>query len=321
MNWLLRRARALRTWIFVRLGLLRGRWRRVNVAVKPTRFFPGALAIGRWRYGLYVPAGLADDESAPLIVLLHGCGQRALNFAHASGWTQLADRARVRLLCPDQRRLANLYRCWNWFHPLDQSGQGELSVVTSMIDDAMRRVSVEAGHVAAAGLSAGGALAALLAFHFPQRFRAVVTVAAPPLLGSFNMQAPQDVMRRGLSLSPSLALGTRRIACAPLAVIHGLADNVVTPRCAGQLREQAIESLRRAGLQIEQANDGAQLPQATVTDYRNDAALVLRGIDVTGLKHAWAGGPGGHPHCERGGPPLTAWCEQFLRDVGMLRAQ
>src|SRR2546425_8289978 len=90
-----------------------------------------------------------------------------------------------------------------------------------MVDDAAARVRVDATRVAAVGLSAGGALAALLAFHRAARFRAVVAVAAPPLLGA-GMHDPQGVMRQGLALDPLLALGTRSEPCAPLAIVHGL---------------------------------------------------------------------------------------------------
>ena len=47
-------------------------------------------------------------------------------------------------------------------------------------------------------------------------------------------------------------------------------------------------------------------------------ALRLRRIDVAGLGHEWAGGPGGHLYCRHGGPPLTALCARFLREVGVL---
>jgi poly(3-hydroxybutyrate) depolymerase len=85
----------------------------------------------KWRYGLYVPAGLADAVAAPLIVVLHGCKQRALNFACASGWTAFADRAAVRLLCPDQRLLALL----ELVSSVGASGKGELDVVLAMLAD------------------------------------------------------------------------------------------------------------------------------------------------------------------------------------------
>ena len=132
------RVRRLRTWLLVRVGLWRGEWRhgRVRIAAG-VRLLPWALPMSArrsWRYGLYAPAGLRDDEAAPLIVVLHGCKQRALTFAFASGWTRFADRAGVRLLCPEQRRLANVLRCWNWFHPLAQAGRGELDAIVAMID-------------------------------------------------------------------------------------------------------------------------------------------------------------------------------------------
>jgi poly(hydroxyalkanoate) depolymerase family esterase len=318
LTWSIRRMRALRTWLLVRFGLWRRQWRRGRVSVPGVRFYLGQMAVRAWRYGLYTPAGLGDDEAAPLIVVLHACRQRALGFAYAAGWTQFSDGARVRLLCPDQRRLANLFRCWNWFHPSAQRGQGELEVITAMVDDAARRVSVDANAVAVVGMSAGGALAALLAFHHPDRFRAVITVAAPPLLGNLSMQNPHDVMRRGLAFGSLLALGGSRQAFAPLAIIHGTADKVVHPRCAEQLLEQALESHRRAGTPAQGA---APTPQAgsVVTDFRTgDGNLLARRIEIKDLGHAWTGGPGGHPYCERRGAPLTALCARFLRDVGVI---
>jgi poly(hydroxyalkanoate) depolymerase family esterase len=307
----------LRTWLLVRLGLWRGHWRRAQVTVPRARFTAGWLANDTWSYGLYAPAGLRDDEPAPLVVVLHGCRQRALNFAYAAGWTRYADRARVRLLCPDQRRRANLWRCWNWFHPLAQRGQGEALVVLAAIDRAATQVQVKADAIGAVGLSAGGALAALLAFHHADRFRAVAVVAAPPLMGTLNPQGPRDVMRRGLLFDPSLALGMLRGACAPLAVIHGNADEVVHPRCAQQLVEQARESCRRGGFAITAGPAAAAGQKATRIDHRDPAALRVRQIEVDGLGHAWSGGPGGHPFAERDGAPLTALCAQFFRDAGL----
>ena len=63
-----------------------------------------------------------------------------------------------------------------------------------------------------------------------------------------------------------------------------------------------------------------------VTDYRAPAGPVLPGVIVRsvlvrGLAHVWTGGPGGHPFCEKGGPPLTALCVQFLRDAGLFGAK
>src|SRR5207302_1421514 len=200
-----------------------------------------------------------------------------------------------------------------------QAGRGEQDLVGAMVGEAAARVRREATQVAAVRLSAGGALAALLAFHRTARFRAVVAVAAPPLLGA-GMHDPQGVMRQGLALDPLLALGTRSEPCAPLAIVHGLADAVVAPRCAEELLAQALESLRRAGLEpsvTETTPDGGAVAS---TDYRAASGLVVRRVLIQGAGHAWTGGPGGHPYCEEGGVALTALCARFLRDAGLFES-
>jgi poly(hydroxyalkanoate) depolymerase family esterase len=317
-RWLAERLLRLRTWLAVRLGLLRGQWRRGRVSVAGVHWLGGPFAVHVWRYGLYAPPGLRDDEAAPLLVVLHGCRQRAPGFAYAAGLTKLADRARLRLLCPQQRRLANLYRCWNWFMPQAQRGEGEIRVIRAMIDDVASRVPVQAGAVAAVGLSAGGALAALLAFHLGDRIRAVIAVAAPPLLGGHNLQDPRDVMKRGLRLPAVMALGVKQGACVPLSIVHGAEDAVVGPRCADQLQEQALASLSREGIEVARCEATSEAA-TTVADFRDSRALRLRRIDVAGLGHEWSGGPGGHPYCVGHGAPLAALCEQFLRDAGVLQ--
>lgn len=318
LRWIADRLLRLRTWLRVRLDLWRGRWRRGAVLVSGVSILAGPFAVRRWRYGLYAPADLRDEEAAPLLIVLHGCRQHALGFAFAAGLTALADRWRLRLLCPQQRRLANPYRCWNWFMPAAQRGEGELRVVRAMLDDVAARVKVEADAVAAMGLSAGGALAALLAFHLADRLRAVAVIAAPPLLGSHNVQDPRDVMRRGLLQPPAGALGTQRGACAPLAIVHGVDDAVVHPRCAEQLQAQALETLHRQGIDVERSDVAASATAGA--DFRSGTTLRIRRIEVSGLGHAWSGGPGGHPYCGRGGAPLADLCADFLRETGVIEA-
>lgn len=312
-RWLVDHLLRLRTWLWVRLGLWRGRWRRGRVSVAGAHVLAGPFGVHTWRYGLYAPAGLRDDEAAPLLLVLHGCRQQALGFAFAAGLTQLADRTRVRLLCPQQRRLANPWRCWNWFAPAAQRGEGELRLVRALLDEAAARVPVQV--VAAVGLSAGGGLAALLAFHMADRIRAVAVVAAPPLLGSHNLQDPREVMKHGLRLPPVTALGVRQAACAPLAIVQGQVDTVVDPRCADQLAEQAEASLQREHLALERVEPAAP---GVAIDVRSSGELRLRRIDLPGLGHEWSGGPGGHPYCSRGGAPLAEIVASFLRDTGVL---
>jgi len=249
------------------------------------------------------------------VLLLHGCKQRALGFAQASGLTRAAELQRFRLLCPEQRRRANLWRCWSWFTPAAQRGGGELDVMRAMLDEVAAQVAVAPGAVAAVGLSAGGGLAALLAFHAADRIAAAVAVAAPPLLGRGNLQDPRDVLRRGLAIEPALALGSGR-AIAPLMVVHGAADEVVSPKCADQLVEQALRiNQRSTPLQASAATPAPGLAQ---TDHCDGDRLRLRRVTIEALGHAWSGGSSGHPFVLERGVSLAALTLQFLRDAGVL---
>jgi poly(3-hydroxybutyrate) depolymerase len=167
--------------------------------------------------------------------------------------------------------------------------------------------------VAAVGLSAGAGLAALLAFHHAARFDAVVTVAAPPLLGRANLQDPRKVMKEGLAISPTIAtLLVER--CAPLLVLHGADDDVVAPRCAEQLVAQALHVMKRAD------RDLARIDLQDGAEYRAGERLVLRHRLLPGLGHAWSGAPGGHAYVNDQGPPLTAYATAFLQETGVLAA-
>jgi poly(hydroxyalkanoate) depolymerase family esterase len=316
-RWIVRTWRTARTWFQVRIGLARGQWQRGVVHAPEASLLP-RLPLGRWwlghswHYGLYCPAGIEDRDEAPLIVLLHGCRQNALRFAVASGWTAYANRARVRLLCPSQRLRANPLGCWNWFLLPAQRGGGELAVALGAIDAVAQRCAIAADSTSVVGLSAGGAMAALLAFHHPDRFAAAVAVAASPLLGPANMQNPRDVMRHGLRVPPASAIELLP-PCAPLAVIHGELDRLVSLVCGAQLIEQVVASHRREVVESHLHPDQS----IRTIEYRAGGRLVARHIAIPDLRHEWTGGPGGHAYCEAHGPSLVALCTRFIVDAAM----
>ncbi|MCU0950438.1 MAG: PHB depolymerase family esterase [Burkholderiaceae bacterium] len=331
-SWLAR----LRTWLRVRLALLRGAWRRGQVRVAATPLAP-LFANHVWSYALYCPPGLRDDEAAPLVLLLHGCRQRALGFAQASGWVHAAQAQRFRLLCPQQRTRANLWRCWNWFTPAAQRGAGELDAMRALLDAAAARVAIADRGIAVVGLSAGGGLAALMAFHAAERIAAAVTVAAPPLLGRVSSQDPRDVMARGLLVAPVLAL-SGSAPVAPLLLVHGRADTVVAPVCGEQLAQQVHRAAERSGaawidrpalaidggtqtdaLRRGDAQHAQHVQHARDAQDADSAALALRVVWLDALAHAWTGAPGGHPYVLSEGPALTPLVLRFLREVGVLR--
>ena len=60
---------------------------------------------GNLRMLRYLPKKVR--EAPPLVVVLHGCTQKAADYANGAGWIELADLFGFCLLLPEQRRAKN----------------------------------------------------------------------------------------------------------------------------------------------------------------------------------------------------------------------
>ena len=97
------------------------------------------LILPKRGYRLYLPSGYRKDERLPLIVMLHGCKQTPEAFAAGTRINLLAERARFIVLYPEQARLANPYRCWNWFDPSNHNGNGEVAIIAGMVREVAKQ--------------------------------------------------------------------------------------------------------------------------------------------------------------------------------------
>jgi poly(3-hydroxybutyrate) depolymerase len=122
-----------------------------------------------------LPAG------APLVVALHGCGQKAALFDDESGWAGLADRLGFVLLLPQQQAANNPDLCFNFFEEGDnRRGRGEAASIAAMIAAARRRHGSDPQRVYVTGLSAGGAMAAVMLAAYPELFAGGAILAGLP---------------------------------------------------------------------------------------------------------------------------------------------
>lgn len=201
---------------------------------------PGGLAMN-----LYTPAALRP--AAPLVVVLHGCGQHAREFASDSGWVAMADRLGFPLVLPEQRLENNHGRCFNWFRPSDtKRGSGEMLSIRQMVAVAKRSFTGGKRRTFVVGLSAGGSMAAACLAAYPEMFAAGAVIAGLPVGAASNLPSAMGRMAHaGSDLGPAQwALAAR--ASAPghtgryprLSVWHGGADRSVDPANAENLVAQ-----------------------------------------------------------------------------------
>lgn len=178
-------------------------------------------------------------------MVLHGCTQSAAGYNYHSGWSALAESRGFILLFPQQKRANNPNLCFNWFSPRDaRRGRGEALSIAQMIGNMHERHGTDASKTFITGLSAGGAMAAVMLATYPELFAAGAIIAGLPF-GTAN-NVPQALERmRGQQLPDQARLGKLVRTASDfagswpvLSVWHGTQDQTVAPVNAKAIIDQ-----------------------------------------------------------------------------------
>ncbi|MGI8704864.1 MAG: extracellular catalytic domain type 1 short-chain-length polyhydroxyalkanoate depolymerase [Sphingomicrobium sp.] len=180
----------------------------------------------------YIPGSLR--AGAPLVVVLHGCTQTASSYDLGSGWSSLADEHGFALLFPEQQRLNNPNLCFNWFRPQDSSrGRGEALSIRQMVSAMHARHGTDRERVFITGLSAGGAMAAVMLATYPDVFAGGGIIAGLPFGTARSVPEAFERMRGQGEIDPDRLAGLVRSASSyagpwpTLSVWHGSGDATV----------------------------------------------------------------------------------------------
>ncbi len=282
-------------------------------------------------YVVYIPKGRSAWRRAPLLVLCHGCKQTPEEFAQGTRIAEFADRHGFVVLLPRQKDDANPWRCWNWFDRRTMHGRGEAAIVVAQIRAVRRKYRIAGKRVLVAGMSAGGALAAVIGLRFPGVVTAVAVHSGLACGAATSALSAIAVMQRGperdvtrIAVSARTETPTKYLPI-PLLAVHGTADHAVAPGNAVALVRQYLALNGHAA--AAQA-DAAALPPpdaerrtladgrvATVREWRVGPRLVARYVEVGGLGHAWSGGDPALPYNDAAMPDATELLGDFFADA------
>jgi poly(hydroxyalkanoate) depolymerase family esterase len=261
---------------------------------------------GSLNYRLYVPADHATRELA-LVLMLHGCTQNPEDFALGTRMNGLADEFGLIVAYPHQPRSANASGCWNWFDQRHQHrGAGEPAKLAGLAQTLAVEFGISRGRTFAAGLSAGGAMAEVLAATYPDVFDAVGIHSGLPYQAARDVPSAFAAMKGGAA-EPALRVVTES-ECRKI-IFHGGADATVNPINATRILEHA----RGAGLKrIDQESeiDGRRVDRTVLENPAGQPIVELWFVEGAG--HAWFGGDRRGTYTENVGPDASRIMVRFF---------
>ncbi|MBY0618540.1 alpha/beta hydrolase family esterase [Sphingomonas ursincola] len=257
---------------------------------------------GALGYALYLPA--RPSRGLPLVVMLHGCSQTPADFARGTGMNRLAEELGFIVVYPSQPVSANIARCWNWFKPGDQKRDtGEPGQIAALTRQIVAEHGADASRVYVAGLSAGGAAAAILASAYPDVYAAVGIHSGLACGAATDMMSALSAMREG---SRQTKHGNRTGRFVPVITFHGDSDSTVHAINSTHIVAHAAGQADRP-LTITQ-DRGDKLAGRTYTRARHSTAdgdVQIEQWTVHGAGHAWSGGNAAGSYTDASGPDAS----------------
>ena len=284
-----------------------------DVAPEATRFIEGAFsnAAGRRTYKLFIPSH-SQGQPLPLVVMLHGCTQSPDDFAAGTRMNFLAEERNCFVVYPEQPSGANQSKCWNWFRTGDQQREGgEPSLIAGITRQVMRDYPIDPKRVYVAGLSAGGAAAAIMAATYADLYAAVGIHSGLACGAASDLPSAFVAMRQG---------GGSKIADSgppvPTIVFHGDRDTTVHPKNGDRIVEQ---SAKAAGLKAKVVDgrvpDGHAYTRTNLIDAGGRA--VSEHWNVHGAGHVWSGGSPAGSYTDPRGPDAAREMLRFFLEQSL----
>ena len=241
-------------------------------------------------------------------MMLHGCTQSPDDFALGTQMNVAAEMSGCLVAYPEQIASANHSRCWNWFLPADQvRDRGEPALIAAITREVMRDHDVDPRRVFVAGLSAGGAAAAIMGVTYPDLYAAVGVHSGLACGAAHDVASAFAAMRDG-GPAPRVGRGV------PAIIFHGDRDTTVHPRNA----DAVFEQLKPTATLTPRVSDG-RAPNGRAfqrTEYLDGRGrTAMERWSVQGLGHAWSGGSAAGSYTDPSGPDASREMLRFFLAV------
>ena len=275
-----------------------------------------ANAAGTRQYKLYIPT-CYDGQPLPLVVMLHGCTQDPDDFARGTQMNAAAEQNRCLVLYPQQSNSANSSKCWNWFNANDQQrNSGEPSILAGMTREVAARYKINPQQIYIAGLSAGGAMAAIMGTVYPDLYAGVGVHSGLPYGAATDLPSALAAMRSGMAGVPSTATSSAGLPGfngIPIIVFHGDADHTVNVRNGDQVMTSSARASADKSRQVRSQGRvaGGHAYTRTVQHDGSGDAVAEHWL-VHGFGHAWAGGSPNGSFTDARGPDATGEMMRFF---------
>jgi poly(hydroxyalkanoate) depolymerase family esterase len=267
---------------------------------------------GTMAYKLYVPGRYAG-EPLPLVVMLHGCTQTPDDFAAGTRMNEVAEELPCIVAYPEQRKAANASKCWNWFRPGDQQrDRGEPSLIADVTRQVMRDYSIDPGRVFVAGLSAGGAAAAIMGHEYPDLYKGICVHSGLACGSAKDVPSAFTAMRAG-----GVQTRSKQSLLEPLVptiVFHGSSDKTVNPSNADQVVHQSRSSATTSAVRNRGRSSGGT-EFTRIVETNEDGNVVLEQWILHGAGHAWSGGSKRGSYTDPRGPDASREMMRFFTEV------
>ena len=296
------------TWLGLR-GVKHAPASITDIVPENAKFAEGVYSnpAGSRTYKLFVPSGY-HGQPLPLVVMLHGCTQSPDDFAAGTRMNFVAEEQNCLVVYPAQRNDANPSKCWNWFRRADQRrDEGEPSLIAGITRQVMQDYSVDPKRVFVAGLSAGGAAAAIMGATYSDLYAAVGVHSGLAYGAATDMPSAFAAMRQGRGASRQAVPGGPTV---PTIIFHGDRDTTVHPDNGAQAVEQAVGTIRtRKKVHRGQIPGGHGYTRTTHFDGERE---ILEHWNIHGAGHAWSGGSPAGSYTDPEGPDATKEMLRFF---------